>query len=130
MKVFIALDASPHSARAVDFVRRIRWPAGSRVVVLSVVPPVANAAAWPFDPTTVTQAVLEEGRRGARVLLAQVAERLREAGISTEARLLDGDPRGALIEIAGNERADLLVVGSHGRTGSPSCSSAASRAMS
>jgi nucleotide-binding universal stress UspA family protein len=42
---------------------------------------------------------------------------LRRAGISTETRLLEGDPRDALVEFVRAERADLLVVGSHGRTG-------------
>ena len=35
MKILIALDASVHSERALAFVSRMRWPAGSRVVVLS-----------------------------------------------------------------------------------------------
>lgn len=40
MKILIALDDSAHSARAVRFVLRMRWPAGSRVIVANVLAPV------------------------------------------------------------------------------------------
>ena len=40
MKILIALDDSPHSERAVQFVTRVRWPAGSRVIVATVIRPV------------------------------------------------------------------------------------------
>src|SRR5439155_11822057 len=44
MKVLIALDDSPHSEAALEFVRRVRWPGGSRVTVVSVVETAANPA--------------------------------------------------------------------------------------
>ena len=50
MRILIGVDASPHSERAVRFVTRMRWPAGSRVIVASVMtpplsPPVAGVDA-------------------------------------------------------------------------------------
>jgi nucleotide-binding universal stress UspA family protein len=49
---------------------------------------------------------------------ASNAERaLQATGLGTQARILHGDPRTELVEAARTERADLLVVGSHGRTG-------------
>ena len=38
-------------------------------------------------------------------------------GLTTEAKVLQGDARTALVDAAHTERADLVVVGSHGRTG-------------
>src|ERR1041385_1934860 len=50
MRILIGVDQSPHSERAVLFVSRMRWPAGSRVIVASVMtpplsPPVAGVDA-------------------------------------------------------------------------------------
>lgn len=53
----------------------------------------------------------------ARELVARAEAELREAGIATESRILTGDPRDALVRLIRDERADLIVMGSHGRTG-------------
>jgi nucleotide-binding universal stress UspA family protein len=44
---------------------------------------------------------------------------LQEAGVTAEARVVLGDPREILLEIAKKEHANLLVVGSHGRSSLP-----------
>lgn len=40
-----------------------------------------------------------------------------DAAVPCEHRLLAGDPAGAVVEFADNENADLIVMGTHGRTG-------------
>lgn len=117
MKILIALDDSPHSDRALDFVTRMRWPAGSRVIVASTLQPVASTLVAPQEPGMASTALLEEQRRHLEELVARAEGTLREFGFSTEGRVLVGDPREALLEVAQAERADLLVVGSQGRTG-------------
>src|SRR5262249_58415903 len=57
------------------------------------------------------QAVEPEARLG------EVEATLRAAGIATENRLSTGDPRDPLLRLIEEERVDLIVVGSHGRTG-------------
>jgi len=117
MKILIALDASPHSDRALDFVARMRWPAGSRVIVLSVLQPVARAVTSPYEPAPIASENLEVLRKQLEEVVSRAERTLCEVGISTEGRVLAGDPRQTLIEIAQGERADLIVLGSHGRTG-------------
>lgn len=117
MKILIALDASQHSERALEFVTRMRWPAGSRVIVLSVMQPVVNAVAGPYEPATVEVELMAEQRRVLEELVSNAERRLRECGFATESRVLAGDPRETLAQEARDERADLLVMGSHGRTG-------------
>ena len=38
MRVLIAVDDSVHSRRAVQFVSHMRWPAGSSMMVVNVMP--------------------------------------------------------------------------------------------
>ncbi len=119
MRILIALDASPHSERALAFVRRMRWPAGSSVVVASVMQPVGIGAATTngLDIPIVAAELLDEQRRRLEELVASAERALRESGFPTEGRVLIGDPREVLFDAARMERTDLLVVGSHGRTG-------------
>lgn len=118
MKILIAVDDSPHSARAVRFVARMRWPAGSRVIVANVVTPqLTPPGVGGESGVPLLIEVSEEQRASARAVVAKAEAELREAGIATEERVSSGDPREALLRLVGEERVDLLVVGSHGRTG-------------
>ena len=107
MKIMIGLDDSSHSKQALDFVAKMRWPAGSTVLLVAV-------QRSPFGKPTSRSA---EQRRKSEDFLASAAGRPREAGLSTETRVLEGDARDVLVNTACNERCDLVVVGSHGRTG-------------
>ena len=117
MKILIAVDDSVHSDRAVKFVTRMRWPAGSRMIVCSALQPVVGVAATPYEPGAASPDTMAEQRQQTETLVARAQSRLRDAGFSTEGRVLEGDARGALMQVVQDERADLLVVGSHGRTG-------------
>ena len=117
MKILVALDSSTYSERALEFVARMRWPAGSRVIVLSVLQPVVSTVAGPFEPAVIPVGELEGMRHELEELVAGAERKLREVGFATEARVLTGDPRETLLDVARGERADLIVVGSHGRSG-------------
>lgn len=117
MKILIALDDSQHSDRALEFVTRMRWPAGSRVIVLTALQPVATTLGATDAPGAVLPGLLEEQRQQLEGLVTRAEATLREAGFSTEGRVLVGDPREVLVQVAQSERADVLVVGSRGRTG-------------
>jgi len=117
MKILIALDMSPHSKHALDFVSRMRWPAGSRVIVISALQPSVSAAAAGPDLGDLTTQIMEDQRRQLEGLVADAEGELRESGFATEGRIEVGDPREVLVALAESERADLIVLGSHGRTG-------------
>lgn len=112
MKILIAVDDSPQADRAARFVSGMRWPAGSRVIVASVVrdvPPLPGAAARP----EAAEASAELHRRYERAM-RHARDLLRAAGLSTEGRVVEGDARERLLELVESERVDLLVVGSRG----------------
>ena len=123
MRILIAVDQSPHSERAVRFVSRMRWPAGSRVIVASVMSPpypqplAAGAAAGVDAGVSLMVEVGAEQAAETQTLVADAEAELRAAGIATESRLPTGDPREVLLRLVEDERVDLIVLGSHGRTG-------------
>jgi len=118
MKILVAVDDSPHSGRAVRFVARMRWPAGSRVLVANVVTPALTPPAVGGESgVPLLIEVSEEQRHHAREVVQKAEAELRASGIPTETREPVGDPRDVLLRLASDERVDLLVMGSHGRTG-------------
>src|SRR5262249_55450496 len=112
------VDDSPHSKLAATFVARMRWPAGSRVIVASAASPPLTVVGAPFEAdANLAGEALEDARRRAQSVVEVGSSALRAAGFSTECRVSVGDPREALMQLAAEERVDLIVVGSHGRTG-------------
>lgn len=58
-------------------------------------------------------------RRDAAGALRSLLKKTREAGVRAEGLLLTGRPEDAVARAARKHGADLLVVGTHGRTGLP-----------
>ena len=118
MKILIGVDDSPHSRAALEFVKRMAWPAGSKLLVLSVARPAVIAHSLvDAGGLSYVRTFEEEQVQEHEELAARIERELRETGFSTEARVLTGDAREAIVETARQERVDLIVVGSHGRTG-------------
>jgi nucleotide-binding universal stress UspA family protein len=117
VKILMGIDESPNSERAVEFVGRLRWPAGSRVIVVGALRPLTDLAASDLGSTPVPEQLLADTRRRLELVVERAREILCTAGISSEGRVLFGDPREVLLDVAKGEHADLLVVGSRGNTG-------------
>jgi nucleotide-binding universal stress UspA family protein len=118
MRILIGVDDSPHAQAAVEHVKRMTWPEGSSVLVLAAVQPMVGAYLEAYVPAPDYALQIEEDQmQHARELVERGERELRSAGLTVEARAVRGDPREALIDTARNERSDLIVVGSRGRSG-------------
>jgi nucleotide-binding universal stress UspA family protein len=118
MKILIGVDDSPHSAAALEFVKKMTWPTGTEVCVISAVRPAVALYTEVYVPASEqVERIMDDQRKYHEELVSRMELQLRDRGFKTSARVLIGDPREALIEVARREHADLLVVGSHGRSG-------------
>jgi len=117
MRILLALDDSRHSDAATKSVLERPWPEGSALRVLSIVPtypPVFSAG----GEQTLNYRELTDGLvKGAQELVETTAVKLETLGLEIEHRVRQGDPRQEILEEAKEWGADLIVVGSHGRTG-------------
>lgn len=121
-RVLLATDGSAHAARAEQLMSE--WPMFSeaQVRVLSVaevVPPWRTGLA----PTMYAAALdayasdLAQARASHTALADDAASRLRATGRSVESKMREGDAAAEIIEEAASWPADLIVIGSRGRTG-------------
>lgn len=83
---------------------------GARIVALHVVYPV-SVAYTEVIPTEAIQQQIASGRDALEQLQPT------ETGLTLEKRLETGDPVEVILRVAQELPADLIVVGSHGRTG-------------
>jgi len=116
MKIILGVDDSRHSHAAIEMVAKTPWPKDTRVIVLSASPRFFAGPGEAVSPGVVEQLV-EEQIAYHHGIAKRAEEQLRAAGMKAESRVAQGDPREALVETARAEGAELIVVGSHGRTG-------------
>ncbi len=116
MKILLGVDDSRHSNAAVELVMKATWPKDAEVIVLSASPRFFAGPGEAASPGVVER-LIEEQAAYHRDIAKRAAERLRGAGFKADARVVQGDPREALVETARQEGVELIVVGSHGRTG-------------
>jgi len=118
MKILLPIDQSKYSEAAIKEVRKRTWPARSTVRVLSVIEPLPVPAAevW-YDNRGSLAAAEREMRKTIENLTADRADKLRKKNLKVEIAIREGHPRTAIVDEAQKWKADLIVMGSHGRTG-------------
>ncbi len=118
MKVLLCIEDSPCSESAVNYLLKMSWAPGTHVICLSVSPqpPVFYGEAYGAW-VEIDEKVTEEGLKYHRELAEAAVKRLVGPGRTAEARTTTGDPRVEILTLAEQEKPDLIVLGSHGRSG-------------
>lgn len=116
-RILHASDFSPASRRAFD--EALALAAANRAELLLV--HVVDVVIPPLEDTYVSPRALDRlitaTRADAAKRLAALVRKARAAGVTATGELLDGTPRDAIPRAARRKRADLIVMGTHGRTG-------------
>jgi len=99
---------------AVDHAVAVAEACGAAVRVLSVVDTSVLAAQTEVAPSDVLVESLQERSEDA---VDGVAERFEEAGLSVETAVIRGTPAQAICADAEEHNVDLVVMGTHGRSG-------------
>lgn len=120
MKIMLAMDDSPHSRDAMDSVLKRPWPEESCFLVLVVLEPFhPDYAGW--DPSTIQDAldfqvaVRKEFAKFGEQATRSLGEKFGRDYVAFE--LKEGRVKETIIDTAQAWGADLLVMGSHGRSG-------------
>jgi nucleotide-binding universal stress UspA family protein len=118
MKILIAYDASPDSDLAIDEVVARPWPKGSQVRLVSVVEPPLGTPPPNFEfygplIVGVENSLREDAYQ--RIQKAMTKFKGRE-DLEVSYELKEGSPKSSLLEAIRDWTADLVVVGSQGRT--------------
>ena len=81
----------------------------------------AQMAKYFHAPVLLVSVVYSEMKKSRHAETVEIIKRvesfMNKEGVSVEVEILGGKPAQAIIEVANNKGVDLIVVGSHGRTG-------------
>ena len=120
-KVLLAIESSDFSTAAIDAVRGQFRPDQTEIHVVHVIDPMVylplyDGAVRDFDRI---EALRAENQKQAQALVDDTSKLLRDAGYRLTASIEEGEPRTTIIDCAARVKADLIVLGSHGRRGLP-----------
>ena len=117
-KVLVCLDGSSLAEQILPYATETALCFGSKVVLLEVtIPPsaVVEPLTGYYHATPLEKIKRDENE--AKAYLKRVAQRLREKGLKVECVTLPGNPGETIISYAEENAVDLIVLGTHGRSG-------------
>lgn len=119
MKILLATDGSKFSEAATRAITAQMKTQGADVLALQVVEPLIFSNPPQMAPGYAPEmgVRLQEQIKQAKDNVAAAAEALRKAGLKSETRVVENETRSGILEVAEDWKADLIVLGSHGKKG-------------
>jgi nucleotide-binding universal stress UspA family protein len=112
--ILVPLDLSPSGDRVVHTAAELAGPLGAKLWLVHVAAPDPDFVGFKAGPHYVREQRADVLRK-EHVELQAMADRLRLKGITAEALLVQGPTTETLLDEAERLKADLIVMGSHGR---------------
>ena len=116
--IVVGTDGSQTAGEAVRQATELAKAVGGKVMIVSAFEPVGNQRLreerqqvpedmqWMVNPREDVEATLKEA-----------AEQITEAGVDVETFARQGDPADAILDVAEENNADLIIVGNKGMSG-------------
>ena len=114
-RILVPVDFSTQSDAALDYAVDLARRLDGRIVLLHVF----SVPAFAFPDATIpmpAQTVVEL-QNASNTQLESLEQRVRANGVGVTSKLAEGAPFVEIVRAARSERADLIVMGTHGRSG-------------
>lgn len=117
-KILVPMDFSPHADRAFGYATALARRLGAELLLVHVVEDPYASGAWGAEGYVPNVAeLLQELIAGTERQLATLKETEAAQGLAVKTAVVTGRPAQSIIERAASEGCDLIVMGTHGRTG-------------
>jgi len=116
--IVVGTDGSETAGEAVRQATDLAKAVGAQVHVVSAFEPIGNQRLRE-ERTQVPDDMqwMVNAREDVEATLRAAGERIGEAGVQVETYARQGDPADAILDVAEEQNADLIVVGNKGMTG-------------
>jgi nucleotide-binding universal stress UspA family protein len=114
--MLVPVDGSGPSDAAIGLAVKVAGDEGAKITFAHVVE-VAKLASMAAPSSIDPSFAVDAARRAGQEILDQAKARAQKAKLTIMTVLLEGDAVSALVDLAADRKFDLIVVGSHGRSG-------------
>lgn len=113
--ILAPLDGSEIGEAALHDAETVALKTGAAMMLLHIIPEPHSIEARIMGPEfkKFLNALHDSGEK----YLEKICARLAAKGIDVDAKIITGEPAESIIELAGHEKADLIAMSTHGRSG-------------
>lgn len=119
--LLVPIDGNPDHEQGISVAAVLAQACHAHLHLVMVVPTLRTLEGEQAATATLlpgaTSAMLDLSERGAAKYLRQHALSLESTGLNVSAEVRRGDPATLIVQAARNEKVDLIVVGTHGKSG-------------
>jgi len=116
-RILFATDFSKASGKAFDTALTMAKNNGASLTVLHVMAPLTPVSPDQYIGPETWREIEQQTRRWTKRKLAALLARGRKRGVALATITADGNPAQQIVGIAKTKGFDLVVIGTHGRTG-------------
>ena len=117
-RILYATDYSKASARALDEAVSLAKQNNAELLVVHVIEPVTSyAAGEDFGGAELYLKMEETTKQEAQRSMQKLMGKLQQAKVKAKSLLLKGPVDDQIVKAAKNRKANMIVIGTHGRTG-------------
>jgi nucleotide-binding universal stress UspA family protein len=117
-KILVPVDFSRYAERAFGYATALARRLGAELTLVHIVEDPFATGAWGAETYTPNVGeLLQEMIAGAERQLTPWKDRPAAQGLTVKTAVITGQPAQSIIEYAAGEGCDLIVMGTHGRTG-------------
>lgn len=117
-RILVPVDFSAHSEKAVHYATTLANKFGARLSLIHVVEDPFVTGAWQAEAFVPNiPELLDEMIKAADTHMGELKKHLAANGFVVETTIIKGQPARAIVEQASMGKYDLIVMGTHGRTG-------------
>ena len=116
-RILCASDFSKTSGKALISANDLAKANRARLTIVHAHVPIVPLVPEQYLEASTWDRVDTETRRWAERQVEKLAEKARKRGVRASALMVTGDPAQQIVRMARSKRADLIVVGTHGRRG-------------
>jgi nucleotide-binding universal stress UspA family protein len=111
----VPIDFSAYADQALDSAMALAQKLSARLTLVHVIHMIPLGIAEGGAP--LPQSYLETLEADVRQSLETYRQRVTDAGLECQIMVLHGIPFQAILDVARDERVDIIIMGTHGRTG-------------
>jgi nucleotide-binding universal stress UspA family protein len=117
-RILYATDYSKASARALDEAVNLAKQNNAELLVVHVIEPVGQyAIGEEFGGAELYMKLEDAAKEDAQRSMQKLMRKLQQTNVKVTSLLLKGIAHDQIVKAAKNRRADMIVIGTHGRTG-------------